>query len=409
MSLTSYVGSFEVQAPAGRIVSGTPIHLVAAPQEILDVAEVISGVVDLQFVFKHVQLPKESSTAWPPPATAVISNVTSGLQEAPEPDKVEAWLAAVTGTVPLGIRDVSDQIRIDFEWVITDVATGADLTGIMAVLDGGTDADHLSFVLPPIVSELTTTDFSRAIGDDSDVAQKITVQLKVRGRMGTTVDTGHIELASPIALDIVAIPLPSVAALFRDDQLDGNAVLVMVPNESPFSSADQLFGVLTPLRNVLTAVHNAASVAGWAAGTQALLFAVAALITKLPHTKYVGFQALDGHSELKDYNFIERAWKSTTSMHDRGSSCLVLSATGRITFFQNTKFRGNKLLIDATPQIPPDAATRFGGAVIRTLHAHILQSEPSGSVTADSMSHREDGWGDAISSYSWEPLTADEA
>src|SRR5687767_14388131 len=124
MSLGSHVNSFEVQAPAGRIVAGTPINLLAAPTEILDIpgVEVVTGAVDLNVVLKHVQLPSEAGvTPWPPLATAtsVITSITSGLSAAPAPGSIEGWLASISGTIPAGTRDITSQIRIDVRWRFT--------------------------------------------------------------------------------------------------------------------------------------------------------------------------------------------------------------------------------------------------------------------------------------------------
>ncbi|HEX9941534.1 MAG TPA: hypothetical protein VGG03_05945, partial [Thermoanaerobaculia bacterium] len=96
----------------------------------------MTGTVDLDVVLKHVQLPPEAGvTPWPPAAiaTSVIANVTSGLVAAPAAGSIEGWLASISGTVPVGMRDLSGQIRIDFSWRFTDPETGAPL-GDVAVI-----------------------------------------------------------------------------------------------------------------------------------------------------------------------------------------------------------------------------------------------------------------------------------
>jgi hypothetical protein len=270
MSLDSFVRSFTVQSPTGSIVAGTPIDLVAVPTEILDVTdvEVVTGEVDLQLVFKHVQLPGAGVTPWPPPAAAsVLANVTSGLATSPDQGTVEGWLATLIGTVPVDTRDIRNQIRIDVRWLLTDLDTGDSVSEI-SILDGGLDADRLTFAVPPLTTELLTTDFGDAL-DKVSVARRIGVQAVVRGRIGTTTDTGDVSVpAAPLELQLIPIPLPSVAALFRNTDLSGDAVLLMVPRESPFSSAHALMGVFPPLTNLLKTVDAAATIAAWATGTR---------------------------------------------------------------------------------------------------------------------------------------------
>ena len=188
MTLLSYAQSFEVTAPTGRIIAGSPIQLSAAAREILDVAdyEVLTGPVDLTAVLKHVQLPQEAGvTPWPPDATAstVVTSITSGLEAAPQPGAIEGWIASISGTVPIGVRDISDQIQIDLQWQFTDAQTGQPV-GDVAVIEGGVAEASLTIVVPPLVTELTSTDFDAALSA-TPVTRRLGVQLGVRGRVGT--------------------------------------------------------------------------------------------------------------------------------------------------------------------------------------------------------------------------------
>lgn len=402
MSLLSHVQSFQIQAPTGRIVAGTPIDLSAAATEILDIpgVEVVTGAVDLDLVFKHVQLPPEAGvTPWPPPATAtsVITNITSGLGSAPAAGSIEGWLASISGTVPVGIRDITDQIRVDLRWRFTDLDSGAELADV-AVVGGALDAPAVSIAVPPLFTELTSPDFGAAL-NDVPVTRRLGVQIVVRGRIGTTEDTGEITLPpAPLALQIVPIPLPSAAALFRDQELGGDAILLMVPGDSPFSSASALMSVLSPLRNLLETVSTAAVVAAWATGTRGLLSSVTSLVDRVPVTKHIGFLARDDHDDLGEYNFIVRNNWFDTDIEDRGSSALVISATRPISFFEHDDHGGKRLTLDAVPA----GVDRLGGAVVRRLHVNIPASEPPGCVTITGTPGDDGTWGDKISSYRWE-------
>jgi hypothetical protein len=398
MSLLSHVQSFQIQAPSGRLIAGLPMDLVAAPTEILDIpgAEVVTGAVDLNIVLKHVQLPPEAGvTPWPPPAVAsVLANVTAGLAAAPGAGAIESWLASISGTVPVGIRDLSGQIRIDVRWRFTDPATGAPL-GDVAVIGGALDASAVTIVLPPLVTEMNVADFEAAL-TTVPVTRRLGVQVVVRGRVGTTQDTGEVLIPpSPLQLEIIPLPLPSVAALFRDQELSGDAILLMVPSGSPFTGAAAFVPLLSSLKGVVDRIDTAATLAAWATGTRGLKSAVDGLLGRLPVTKHMGFQARDSFNNIGKFNFIER-FGPNTDMEDRGSSALIISASRDIHFFQHDDFEGRRLALEPVPS----GLTRFGGVVVRRLHVAVPSSEPPGCSPITG-TPGDGTWGDVISSYRW--------
>jgi hypothetical protein len=401
MDLLSYVKSFEVKVPSGSLVSGVPIDLVAKTIETLDIpgVEVVTGRVDLNIVFKHVQLPPEAGvTPWPAPASAAgLTSVTSGLSQAPGTGTIEGWLASISGTVPVGIQDLSGQIHIDFSWLFTNPDTGAPL-GDVAVAGGALDASAVTIVLPPVVTEMTVPDLDDAL-TAAPVTRRLGVQLKVRGRIGSAQDTGDILIPpSPLPLEIVPLPLPSLAALFRDQDLSGDAILLMVPEGSPFSGAAALLPVLSALQGLVDKMDSVAAVAGWATGTRGLKSAVDGLAGRLPLTRHVGFLARANHSDLGKYNFIVQNNWFDTDIEDRGSSALIISASRDIHFFQHDDFRGTRLALEPVPF----GFTRFGGVVVRRLHVPVPGSEPPGCAPITG-TPGDGSWGDVISSYRWVP------
>ena len=402
MSLLSHASSYQIQIPTGRLVAGTPLPFTAVPTEILDLPllEVLTGPVNLDILLKHVQLPPEAGVvAWPPPATvtSLINSITSGLTAPPEANTTEGWLASISGTLPIGTRDVSSQIRLDLEWRFTDAETGEEVAE-KAIVSGGLDAAAVTIVIPPVVTELTTADFSGALAT-APATKRLGVQLAVRGRIGTTVDTGEILIPdTPLELELFPIPLPSVAAIFRDQDLTGDAVLLMVPKGSPFESAATLMGVLAPIQSLLGTVNAAALTTTWATGTRGLYSAVSALAERLPLTTHVGFKNRESHNDLGKYNFIVVDWAFDKDIEDRGTSALIVSATRAISFFEHDDFGGKKLELNAVPII----SNRFGGAVVLRLHASIPQSTPPGCVSSTGIPGGGE-WDDVISSYRWEP------
>ncbi|HEX9940632.1 MAG TPA: hypothetical protein VGG03_01345, partial [Thermoanaerobaculia bacterium] len=303
-------------------------------------------------------------------------------------------LASISGTVPVGMRDLSGQIRIDFSWRFTDPETGAPL-GDVAVIGGALDASAVTIVLPPLVTEMTVADFDTALAA-APVTRRIGVQVVVRGRVGTTQDTGDVLIPpQPLPLEIIPLPLPSVAALFRDQDLSGDAILLMVPAGSPFASAAAFVPALSALKGVVDRIDTAATLAAWASGTRGLKSAVDGLLDRLPLTKHMGFQARDSFNNIDKYNFIER-FGPNTDMEDRGSSALIISASRDIHFFQHDDFRGQRLALEPVPF----GLTRFGGVVVRRLHVAVPSSEPPGCAPITG-TPGDGTWGNVISSYRW--------
>ncbi|MFE6848302.1 hypothetical protein [Streptomyces sp. NPDC057686] len=198
-----------------------------------------------------------------------------------------------------------------------------------------------------MVTELrtVTADFDPATfpfgSADLSRTRRIGIQIVIRGRVGGSQDTDEVTLPPvPLELEIVPIPLPTVAALFRDAELAGNAVLLMVPNGSPFTAAGSLVPTISALTNLLGTVRDAATATTWATGTNGLYSAVASLASRVPVTRHVGFLTRGSYSDLHDYEFIERRWWANTDLEDRASSGLLVSAERTISFLQDDGFGG---------------------------------------------------------------------
>lgn len=401
MSLQSYVDSFKIDAPQGNIVSGLPINLAAIASEILDIntTEVVSAPVDLQLVFKHLQMAKTGDEVpWPHqvPVSGGLTNVTTGLSAAPATNTpVEAWAGTIQGTVPIGLRDIGHTLSIEYQWLFFKDPEGQTAESV-TVIGGSLTSPNLTITIPPIVQDLNSTDFADTVAKAEPI-KTIYVKLKVSARLG---NTPPVEFTTPLLpLPVIAIPLPSVAALFREEDLLGDAVLVMIPLNSPIGSVAELNSVLHPLQVLLSEVNTAASVTSWALGVSGLLDAVNALTTRLPLTLHVALRKRDQYKDLGKDNFIVVDNWFDTDMEDRGSSALLVSPTRAMSFFQHDDFEGEELTLDARFDAP---AGRFGGAVVRRLHVSNPQSEPANCVSQTDAP--DNSWGDKISSYRWSAL-----
>lgn len=408
MSLQSYVDSFRIEAPTSPVMAGMPINLAAVAGEILDVptTEVVTAPVDLQFVIKHLQLPAGADEiGWPPLAavTGALANLTAGLARAPltpNPDpppspapkqNLEAWAGTLSGTVPVGLRDIAGTIRVDYLWHVS-VEPGSGPTDRFEVTGGSLTSPALTIALPPVMHELDQGDFSAAVASAERV-KSARVQLEVTARIGTSQTASFT--TPPVSIPIVPIPLPSVGALFRDNDFGGDRAIVTVPDGSPIASAPALLQVLEPLRDLLGALRSAAAATSWAVGVNGLYDTVDALVERVPVTEHLAFRIRNAHDDLGSDDFVDGFW-GNYDIENLGSSVLIVSPTRSLSFFEHDSFKGERLTLDARVDGSPN---RIGGAAVRRLHVPVPQSVPFGCV--EQSGAPDNNWGNKISSYRW--------
>lgn len=405
MGLTEYLNSFTLQGPTGRLLAGLPIDLAAVPTLPFDLPtfEVISGHLDLDVVLKHVQLPTDGLIPWPAPATPTVASITSGLSSVPTSGNLEGWVGKIQGTMPVGVKDIADQLKVTATWSFTNLATNqvAEAT----IISAEHDSPSVTIVLPPILTDLTTLDFDQAINDiqnSPDLANlvtKIGVRVTLTATFGSAT-AGPVVLPSPesyLELNVVPIPLPSIAALFRDEDLAGDAVLLMVPANSPITDSAKILPLLSKVQALVDRLDTAASLVSWVAGVHGLKSAVDGLVMNIPLMKHIGFKRFARHHDLGHYNFIVRNNHWDTDIEDRGSSALIVSATRDIHFFEHNNYDGDSIRLEPVPS----GLTRFGGVVVRRLHSTVPASEPPGCAPVTGAPGGSTGWGDVISSYKW--------
>lgn len=398
MSLESYISSFEIAGAPGNVVAGSKIDLKAVPTDRIDFpfTEVVSTPVDLQLVLRHLQVPlPEGERPWPNDAVVpALAGVTSGLSLKPDTDKVEAWAGTLSGLVPVAVRE----IRLEYRWTFAYEKKGVPVSAGIVVVGGDASSPAVSIVVPPAFTEMTTSEFTselEALQAPENLATLPTLRVSFTVTAWVATEKRAEFTTPPIPIPVVPIPLPSVAALFRDWNLGGNAVLIMVPANSPIGSAQALNDVLSPLRTTLETVQTAAAVTGWAVGANGLLDTVDGLINAIP-IKNVAFRARNQYDDLGHDNFIERNNWFDTDIEDRGSSALILSARQAISFFQHDDFGGQQLALVA---VPDATLSRLAGAIVRNLHVAQPQSVPPGCVVQSGSPNNN--WGDKISSYRW--------
>ena len=378
------------------------------------ITEVVTGAVDLDLLVRHVKLADVNATVpngpWPHEAVAstvvqpgggavpdVNVFITEGLSSAPGANEVEAWASTISGTIPLGFREIQDSVQIDYRWTVsgTDPHDNALPSDHLAIIDGSPTAAALTIVARPILDAME--DGAEPLGDGS-----LCIQAEVRVRLAVSgADSGWIKIPpEPICIALAPLRVPEVGALFRNRDFGGDAVFLTVPNGSSMDGPGELLSVVGNLRSTVERLEQVASLTAWAAGIGGLVGAIRQLATRLPTVPYVGFQRRDEHNDLGKYNFIPVDWQPwDDDFEDRASSALAITVKQFPAFYQHDDQEGERLAIDARPT----RAGQLGGATIANLHVNTPASAPSGAVRRSGSP--SGGWGDVISSYRWE--TAD--
>lgn len=419
LDVNAYAQSFELEGIANgdAILGGEelPLRLTTdLPIGDTTLTEVIDGLVNLDLIFRHVEMPDLVSTApngpWPHDAVAqqvvqpgggtvpdVTVVVNSGLAAAPTPGTVEAWAGRLSGTIPVGFRSINDRVRVEYRWLVTDDSGAPLSTDEYRVTSGSLSSASLGIAFRPEV-----TDWTAATPSVDQVVPTRTVHLQaeVRVRLEVTgTDSGWVSIpAEPIAIGLRPLPIPSLAAMFRNENFGGDSILLMVPNDSLFGGAAGLFDVLRPLLTVVDRLSTAGSLAAWALGLNGLVSALRELVNRYPSYRNVGWLKRDGHDDLGKYNFIEVDNWWNTDIEDRASSMIVISTVRSISFYQHDNRGGRRLTVDARPL---QLADGLGAAVLPNLHVPVPASSPPGAVDTSGHPGHSARWGDAISSYRW--------
>lgn len=293
------------------------------------VTEVISGVVDLDLIFRHVEMPnlvsKVPAAAWPHDAVAqqtvvpgggtvpeVNVIVNSGLAAAPANGGVEAWAGNTAGTIPLGFREVVNPPRVEYRWLFTD-AEGERLSAEeFTVSAGSLQSAALSVAFRPDVVEWPSgvTDVGGL-----EPTRVIGVQVEVRVRLEQTgQDSGWIAIpGDPIPVGILPLPLPVVAAMFRNPSFGGDSVLLMVPADSPFDSAGEVVDAVAVVAALAGRLQAAGSLAAWAAG----------IAVSLPRYRSLPTGSRPTSTSAGGSRTSSMIWASTTSFPSTGGGTLI--------------------------------------------------------------------------------------
>ena len=258
------------------------------------------------------------------PATGTLLQAAVQVtQGAPSPPGVPGVLGALSGTIPIPIdvtAPTTFPVQADVRWRVRG-QQGKSVSDFLWRIAGGASGSG-GEIAPPIaqaLSELTLdfVIFTDHLGVDLPTVRR-TLQAALRLE-ANGVSTGWIDLPA-VDLDVVAIPVPTVAMLCQGGQLGSNR-LVIVPGSSPFITQQALETVLDALNVKLAEVSGLVSFLGH-------LVSAITRIKALPTNVRVGFKNADQIGNLNDIDFASGTLNDD-EVEDEVSSMLLLGPPGR--------------------------------------------------------------------------------
>jgi hypothetical protein len=330
-----------VLTSAARVEPGqalTASLLPASPQ--IDASDVVNGALNLGLTLKEIvfngtgalNVPSEGAlgddlvgtasivAAQPfPPPLPVLNGVNT-----PNP---AGTIGQLFGAVTL--PDV--RVRIDVTWRVRDSA-GTELTeGTHFIATKGVASPDVSVIVPPLFRELRLDTLQNPIGQVFCLSADVVLRLADRSLPFTL---------GPLPFIALPIFVPTVVALFSEPNFgltrDG-AVAIIVPEHSPFASAEPLFKSLRQVESVLGSLRSLASVAAW-------LLGISELVSSIPDQPRLRLVAANAVPKLGNIKIKRRPWYAVLSsdpdFDDEVRSLFVFGLPGtEVEFFNDTNFK----------------------------------------------------------------------
>lgn len=383
-----------------EVMPGQPVSArLAPPTDSLSVTDFLPGPLDLKLVTKQIRY----LTPGPEPSLApadLVAQIVGGiplrlpvvgnLVGTEELNGVPGELTQLEGTLPIPVQA---PVTVTVEWSVRDADGSLLAEGDSFLAPDGLASPQVVLVFAPEVVELTAS-------APPPVAVQRFLHARVRLAAGG-VTTPDIDLP-PLPLLIPALAIPTVLAMFlhsnfqpRDGDDDG-AVLVLVPEDSPFRSLAALQPTLDTLDSAVSRLTGFARFASFLLGLRDLTAALGAQ----PH---VQFRAQDGIGNLNDITLIQRGFFSNdTEAEDELSSLIFLGPPGRkVECFVARRFRDGEGRFDLTiARSVVEGEERIGLELFtaaRSLHAATPATVPTGQEL-EIVRARGGGFGDELSS-----------
>jgi hypothetical protein len=242
---------------------------------------------------------------------------------------VPGTLSQLVGTILIPIEM---PVGMSVSWQILD-------SDGMTLMEGPTTFSAPNGVAGPAVSFIfasQTKEWTNAPSQPLDVA-RLYVQATVTLTAG---GLAPVSVALPkLPVDIPAIPIPSVAVFFRHsnfaamDSDDDGFAFILVPNNSPFTSLQQLQPALETLQSTVSNLVGLAQFAAFLTGLSQLTRALSAQ----PHIQFRVADASNNFDNLDSVTMIPTAWFDIDA-EDQISSIIFIGPDKRsLQCFNDTK------------------------------------------------------------------------
>jgi hypothetical protein len=386
-SLEALASAFTATRLGPQLVTpGAPVNFQVTPSSASDlrVTDLISAPFDLTWITKDVRFNTPNIEA-PLDATPFDPSSINGLLAGGMPtivpqvvslpgvntvgtqqlQGVPGTLSQLAGAIPLPIQ-VPVGMTVSWQILAADDATVLVEGATTFSAPSGTAGPAVSFVFPSQTAEWTNT----------LPLPLPTARLFVRATVTLTAGGLAASVALPdIPVDIPQIPIPLVAVFFRHSNFaahdgdDDGFAFILVPNDSPFTSLQQLQPALDTLQSTVSNLAGLAQFAGFLTGLSQLTSALSAQ----PHIQFRTADASNHFNNLDSVTMIPVSWWFDIDAEDQISSIILVGPEKRsLRCFNDTN--------RSTSQ--GDFILMIGGdlfVIVRNLSSKKPVSEPTGS------------------------------
>jgi hypothetical protein len=384
-----------------EVAAGRPVSArLAPPADALTITDFLAGPIDLKLVTKQLRF----ATPGPEPSldpADIVAQIVGGiplrlpvvgnLVGTEQLSGVPGTLTQLEGTLPIPVQA---PVAVAVTWSVRDADGGPLAEGDSFLAPDGLASPQVVLVFAPEIVELTAS-------APPPVAVQRFLHARVRLSAGG-VTTPDVDLP-PVPLLIPALPVPTVLAMFRHTNFQPRsgdsqgAVLVLVPEDSPFRSLAALQPTLNTLEAAVSRLAGFARFASFLLGLRDLTAALSAQ----PH---VQFRAQNGIGNLNDITLIHRNFPSLndTEAEDELSSLIFVGPPGRkVECFVARSFRDGEGRFDLTiGRRVVEGGEQIGlelFTAIRSLHPATPATVPTGQEL-EIVRARGGGFGDELSS-----------
>jgi hypothetical protein len=348
-----------VLTSTARVQPGQALTASLVPSSpVLDVSELANGIVNLALASKDVLFSSANPVDVPPLSTLSDSSGLDGdtligaaggifgKQPFPPPiagglivPQTSGLMAQLFGT----ITPPSLKISVEIKWVVRD-QNGNILTeqNNLIAPEGLTSPNVILHIVPPLFREYRLDTLRNPGGSVVCLSAEITLRLEDKTLSFT---------AGPIPVLLLPLLIPTVVVLFSEPNFDvthDSAVVLVVPEHSPFSSAEPLFKVLRQIEKITSTLRSIGGLASFFLGIDDILETV----PKQPRFRLAAARKDDisnpskgqGVPKLGDIKLKQKPWYdllgSDPNFDDKVTSLIVFGAPGTmVSFFDDTNYR----------------------------------------------------------------------